>query len=426
MVDLALSWQEAGMSAACLAVAAAGARRSRRAALVTASGFAMETAVVLALFGMWQLAGSFVLMGPEGAVDRGQWIWRLERAVHLPSETAVQLAFLPHPLMVQALNLYYAGLHFVVVIGCLIWVYVWHRRQYPRVRTTLVLFTAAALLVQFIPVAPPRMLPGDGMIDTALRYGQSVYGSVAGFNADQLSAMPSVHVGWSLLAALVIVEVSRSRWRWLALAYPVLTMLAVVVTANHYWLDGIAAALLLALALVVQRLSRTLYVRFGPMAGHLTARPHLAQRRDLGRTAVDGQRAARVKYAAGWGTGRIGRLTRQHQPGPPGGHVDLGHRRAQGLRVRVGRDAEQLGGRAALHHPPQVQHRRLLAQLGYDAEVVGDQQVGQVPAGAQIGDLAQDPGLRLHVDGAGWLVQHQQPGLDAQRPRDGDPLPLPA
>ena len=263
MVDLALSWQEAGMSAACLAVAAAGARRSRRAALVTASGFAMETAVVLALFGMWQLAGSFVLMGPEGAVDRGQWIWRLERAVHLPSETAVQLAFLPHPLMVQALNLYYAGLHFVVVIGCLIWVYVWHRRQYPRVRTTLVLFTAAALLVQFVPVAPPRMLPGDGMIDTALRYGQSVYGSVAGFNADQLSAMPSVHVGWSLLAALVIVEVSRSRWRWLALAYPVLTMLAVVVTANHYWLDGIAAALLLALALVVQRLSRTLYVRFG-------------------------------------------------------------------------------------------------------------------------------------------------------------------
>jgi PAP2 superfamily len=261
MVNLALSWHEAGISAACLAVAAVAARRSRRPALVTAAGVAQETAVVLALFGLWQMAGTFVLMGPEGAVDRGQWIWQAERAVHLPSETAVQLAFLPHPLIVQALNLYYAGLHFVVVIGCLIWVYVWHRRQYPRVRTTLVLFTAAALLVQFIPVAPPRMLPGDGMIDTAVRYGQSVYGSVAGFNADQLSAMPSVHVGWALLTALVIIEVSRSRWRWLALAYPLLTMLAVVVTANHYWLDGIAAALLLALALVVQRISRLLYGR---------------------------------------------------------------------------------------------------------------------------------------------------------------------
>ncbi len=51
-------------------------------------------------------------------------------------------------------------------------------------------------------------------------------------------------------------SLSRSRWRWLALTYPALTMLAVVVTANHYWLDGLAAALLLALALVVQRAAR--------------------------------------------------------------------------------------------------------------------------------------------------------------------------
>src|SRR5262249_9556540 len=108
MVNLALSWQEAGISAACLALAAVAASRSRRPALMTAAGVARETAVVLALFGMWQLAGSFVLLGPEGAIDRGQWIWQAERAVHLPSEAVLQQAFLPHPLIVQALNLYYA------------------------------------------------------------------------------------------------------------------------------------------------------------------------------------------------------------------------------------------------------------------------------------------------------------------------------
>ena len=195
--------------------------------------------------------------------------------LHLPSEALVQRAFLRHPLIVEGLNLYYAGLHFAVVIGCLIWVYIWHRRQYPRVRTTLVLFTAGALLIQLVPVAPPRMLPGDGMIDTAVQYGQSVYGSVAGFNADQLSAMPSVHVGWALLVAVVTVQLSRSRWRWLALGYPALTLLAVVVTANHFWLDGIAAAVLLALALVVQRAGRIaqhrLRVRWRARAGQRQA-----------------------------------------------------------------------------------------------------------------------------------------------------------
>jgi PAP2 superfamily len=256
MVNLELSWQAAAAAAACLAGGAAAARLSRRPRLVAAAAFARETALVLGLFALWQLAGSLATTGPDGALARGQWIWHLERTIHMPSEAAVQRAFLPHPLVVQALNLYYASLHFPVLIACLIWLFVWHRRQYRHVRTTLVVLTAGCLLVQLIPVAPPRMLTEDGMVDTAVRYGQSVYGSVAGFNADQLSAMPSVHVGWALLAALVVVQVSRSRWRWLALAYPAGTVLAVTVTANHYWLDGAAAALLLGLVLLVQRAGR--------------------------------------------------------------------------------------------------------------------------------------------------------------------------
>jgi hypothetical protein len=283
MINLELSWRAAAITAACLAGTSVAVRRAVRPPrpqatgdqaagdhdsasddtvrpwphrLATAAGVGQEAAILLALFALWQLAGSFSLVGPDGALARARWIWHTERLVHLPSETEIQRAFLGHPLLVQAFNLYYLSLHFVVLMGCLVWVYARHRRQYPQVRTTLVLFTAGALLIQFLPVAPPRMLPGDGMVDTAARYGQSVYGSVAGFNADQLSAMPSVHVGWALLVALVVVQVSTSRWRWLALGYPVLTLLAVVVTANHFWLDGIAAALLLALALLIQRAGR--------------------------------------------------------------------------------------------------------------------------------------------------------------------------
>jgi len=256
--NLELSWQDAAVTAACLIGIALAIRLRRRSRLATVAAIAAETGTVLALFALWQLAGSYSVIGPGGALARGRWLWHAERVLRMPSETAIQHAFLPFPLAVQAFNIYYASLHFVVLIACLIWLFFWHRRSYPRVRVTVVLFTGLSLLVQLIPVAPPRMLDGSGMIDTAVLYGQSVYGTHAGFNPDQLSAMPSVHVGWALLVAIVVVEVSTSRWRWLALAYPALTTLVVVVTANHFWLDGAVAAFLLALVFLVQRAGRAL------------------------------------------------------------------------------------------------------------------------------------------------------------------------
>jgi hypothetical protein len=214
-------------------------------------------------------AGQFTAASVAGGLARGRWIWHAERVLHLPTETSVQRLFLPHPLVIQAFNLYYDILHFPMLIGCLIWVYAWHRESYQRIRTVVVLSTAASLLVQLIPVAPPRLLGDTGLVDTAFKYGQSVYtwgnGALA---ADQYSAMPSVHVGWALIVAIAVVTVSRSRWRWVALGYPVLTLLVVVVTANHFWLDGVAAAVLVVLAALVQR-----FVHLRPLVRKLFRRP---------------------------------------------------------------------------------------------------------------------------------------------------------
>ena len=80
MVDLELSWQAAAVTAACLAGAAAGAPAQRPPRLTAAAGFFREAGVLLALFALWQLAGSFVLVGPDGAIGRARWIWHAERA----------------------------------------------------------------------------------------------------------------------------------------------------------------------------------------------------------------------------------------------------------------------------------------------------------------------------------------------------------
>jgi PAP2 superfamily len=276
VINLDLDWQQAAAGAASLAIAAAAllrrshlvaerggpagdrapdadqvrARTARR--LAAAGGFAREAALVLGLFALWQLAASFPVLGPDDALSRARWLWHAERIVHMPSEAALQRLILPHPLLVQAVDLYYDVLHFPVMIACLIWLFVRHRERYGQFRISLVAFTGLCLLIQLIPVAPPRMLSGIGMVDTAARYGQSVYSSRGGFEADQLSAMPSVHVGWAILVAIAVIATLRSRWRWLAAAYPITTLLAVVVTANHFWLDGIAAAAVLALVLAAQ------------------------------------------------------------------------------------------------------------------------------------------------------------------------------
>jgi PAP2 superfamily len=258
MPHLMLSWPYAFIIAGGLVTVTAVSRVPRVARTWTGwplwGRVAWEAGLLFALYGLWMFAGSFTVMSPDGALPRARWLWHAERLLHLPSETSVQRLFLPHPLVIQAFNLYYDTLHFSLLGVCLVWLYVRHRDQYPRIRTSVALFTGASLLIQFIPVAPPRLLPGSGMVDTAVKYGQSVYSWHGGLDADELSAMPSVHVGWALIVAFAVITVSRSRWRWLAAGYPLLTLLVVVVTANHFWLDGIAAGLLVAAVLAVQRL----------------------------------------------------------------------------------------------------------------------------------------------------------------------------
>ena len=257
MPNIMWTWQQAAVIAGAIALGW-GVLKFRDAA-PRVRPFLYEAALIIALYALWQIVGALAGQGDYTAVTRGQWIWNAERTVHLPSEQTLQGWVLPHPLIVQAANLYYASMHFTVLIIFLVWMFARHRELYGRWRTALALLTASCLLIQFLPVAPPRMVPGTGMVDTAMRYGQSVYGSIGGFQADQLSAMPSVHVGWAVLVAVAVCSVTRSRWRYLALAHAAATVFVVVVTGNHFWADGIVACALLGLSLGAERGLRTLW-----------------------------------------------------------------------------------------------------------------------------------------------------------------------
>jgi hypothetical protein len=231
--------------------------------------FAREAGVVTTLYALWQLAGNLAVGGLGQAMGHAWWIWHTERSLGLPSELAVQRLLLPHPLLAQIANLYYATMHFGVLIAMLIWLFVRHRDAYPAVRNAMAASTAICLLVSFIPVAPPRMLTPLGFVDLAARYGELVYGAAgANVGADQLSAMPSVHVCWSVLVAWAVITASTScwRWRWLILAHPIVTVFVVVGTGNHYWADAIVSIEIVAVVLATQALLRARLARFGGAA----------------------------------------------------------------------------------------------------------------------------------------------------------------
>jgi hypothetical protein len=263
VTNLMLSWQQATLLAlGCGAAGVLLVHLGRGWWGAHIGPFLRETGIVTGLYALWQLAGNLAAGGFSTAISHAWWIWRAERALRLPSELDEQRLLLPHPLLCEIANLYYATMHFGMLIAMLIWLFAWHRDGYPVVRNAMAASTAICLLISFIPVAPPRLLAGTGITDLAARYGESVYaavGSTAG--ADQLSAMPSVHVAWSILVAWAVITRAASRWRWLILLHPVITVFVVVGTGNHYWADGIVAAAIDAAVITTQAMLIRLHRR---------------------------------------------------------------------------------------------------------------------------------------------------------------------
>ena len=253
LFEVSLDWHLSFVLAAIAAGVTIAARRApdrRWAAFV--AGLGIELAIIFVLYGVWQIAGGFSPSHVTAGMHRAKWIWHAERVLHLPSEAALQRHLLPHPGLVRMSNSYYALLHTPPLAVLLVWLYAFHREHYRSVRNTVVLTTGICLLIQFVPVAPPRLVPAFRMVDTAHLYNQSVYGAIGTGISNQLSAMPSVHIAWAVIVGLAAVRFGTSRWRWLVLAHPIMMWFVVALTANHFWMDGIVAIAVLVLVLAAQ------------------------------------------------------------------------------------------------------------------------------------------------------------------------------
>ena len=213
---------------------------------------AKEVAVIVALLLLYRLGRMLGRNESTRAFDNARDVLALEDRLGIDTELSVQRATLDHPAVIRLLNRYYASVHFAATMAFLVFVYVWAPKLVSHIRFLFVTVTAAALVIHLAyPLAPPRMV--DGYVDTIARYGPAIYDSrsAVGQMANQLAAMPSLHFGWAVLVAYGVVRALDTPWRFLIVLHPTITLAAIVITANHYWLDALAALVLIGAAVTL-------------------------------------------------------------------------------------------------------------------------------------------------------------------------------
>jgi hypothetical protein len=204
-------------------------------------------------------------VAPSRAFENALHVIRIERAVHLFVEAQIQRAFLGWTVLLRICNIFYGTLHFVVTAAVLVLLYRRAPARYRRWRTVLGFTTGLALIgFSLFPLMPPRLLDDFGpyggksldfhFVDTLVKVGGLWSFESHGMQpiSNQYAAMPSLHVAWSTWCVLAVLPLVRRRTARVALfVYPVATLFIVIVTGNHYWLDGAGGLASLALAYVV-------------------------------------------------------------------------------------------------------------------------------------------------------------------------------
>jgi PAP2 superfamily len=200
---------------------------------------AVELAVWIALYGLYLLVRGLSVASADEALANARAIVDAERAAGLLVEAQAQSALGG---LHDAASAYYVAGFAPLLVGVLGWLALRHRDVYRELRLLLLVSIGLALVIHVaLPVAPPRLVPELSLLDTV---GLDRDGSsFAGIPFNPYAAMPSMHVGWSLLVGVFAFRAAHGRLtRSFFAAHPLLMVLAVTITGNHFVLDSLAGA----------------------------------------------------------------------------------------------------------------------------------------------------------------------------------------
>jgi hypothetical protein len=208
-----------------------------------------ELAIIVTAYAVYTRSRVAAPAKEKVAFFHASQVWDLEHMLRIDIEVGLNRAVAAWGFFGDMVGYYYGTLHFIVTPAILIWLYFRRPAAYPRLRSTLMIATAAALVTYWAwPLAPPRFAQA-GTVD--LLASRDILGAadptgVSGM-VNLYAAMPSLHVGWSIWCALALYLTLGGRWRKLVWLYPLATTFVVMATANHYLLDAVGGAAIVGL-----------------------------------------------------------------------------------------------------------------------------------------------------------------------------------
>ncbi|HVA42472.1 MAG TPA: phosphatase PAP2 family protein [Acidimicrobiales bacterium] len=214
--------------------------------------FWRELTLVVMFEGVYEWTSDFA--GKSAPVAYGHALdqIRLERALGLFHERAIQGWALHSRLLIELADLFYATVHFILPVAALLWVFRVDPVRYLRWRDALAWTTAVALACFTVfPLMPPRMLPARFRIMDTME----TIGGLGSWDrvllkdfGNQFAAMPSLHVSWALWSVLALYPLVKRRWiRVLLVLDPIATIVTILITGNHYILDIFGGVAVLAI-----------------------------------------------------------------------------------------------------------------------------------------------------------------------------------
>ncbi len=184
------------------------------------------------------------------AFDNARSLVDIERGMGLFFEPGLQAWALGQSWIVEGADWMYVNSHFTITTGFIVWLYLARNHAFYFVRNMFMIAMGLALVLYVLyPTAPPRLMPEWGFTDTVAAFVGEAASNSASLLYNPFAAVPSMHVAFALMVAIPAAKLVRFRpLKVFWCIYPFVVTMAVMITANHFWVDVALGALVAAVS----------------------------------------------------------------------------------------------------------------------------------------------------------------------------------